>query len=309
MLTPSRTAALLLVSFMTASCTPAFKRAPYAQLFQHTPPPLLHSKPVKRRYAEWVDKGYQGAVRPLSEVFSPATYARKLFGSPPALDVNAFNQVPDSVWFTNRLGKRAMTIAEIAYGPNTIDGPNGMLEVLRGKTSGATPGLMVRDDTGERWIVKFDPPAFPDMASGSELIATKFLHAFGYNVPENYLVMTHIQRFRLARGATTRDSYGQRIPLTKNRLRQILSNLNPTPDGRLRALFSRFIPGTGIGPFQYSGRRGDDPNDIIPHERRRSLRGLWFSRPGSTTRTHAKATPTTPLLHPRDRTTDMSNTT
>jgi hypothetical protein len=47
-----------------------------------------------------------------------------------------------------------------------------------------------------------------------------------------------------------------------------------TANGTIRALASRYVPGTVVGQYRYSGTRSDDPNDLYPHERRRELRGL-----------------------------------
>src|SRR5262249_43837965 len=55
---------------------------------------------------------------------------------------------------------------------------------------------------------------------------------------------------------------------------QFLEKLPRTEQGQLRAMASRFIEGKIKGPFSYSGVRADDPNDRIPHQHRRELRGL-----------------------------------
>src|SRR5439155_15338490 len=40
-----------------------------------------------------------------------------------AKNVNTVDEVPDSSWFTNRVGRRTLTPEDIAAGPNTTAGP------------------------------------------------------------------------------------------------------------------------------------------------------------------------------------------
>jgi hypothetical protein len=57
-------------------------------------------------------------------------------------------------------------------------------------------------------------------------------------------------------------------------LNELLSGERKTADGKYCALASRWIGGEVVAPFAYRGVRTDDPNDIVPHEDRRMLRGL-----------------------------------
>lgn len=214
-------------------------------------------------------------VRPLGQALSPGYYIDKVVGTAPPLDVNNFGQVLDSPWFFNRLARYSLSAEEVARGPNQLEGPaEGPLTVTGGKLQGATPGLVVKDSKGTTWVVKFDPPAYPELASSAEAIATKILFAAGYHVPENHVVQLKLDRLTLAKGASTGGRFGAKVPLTQKRLDALVTHINPFPDGTVRALFSRFLAGDVLGPFTFAGVREDDPNDRVPHERRRSLRGL-----------------------------------
>jgi hypothetical protein len=192
----------------------------------------------------------------------------------PAVNVNTMDEVPDSSWFTNRIGRRAMSIDEIARGPNSLDMLNvDGWPIVRDKTSGITPGYRVTDPSGRLYQIKFDPPGNPEMASGAEVIGAAIYHALGYNVVEGYVVEIDPAKIVIAPTATAVNMSGRRRPMRRSDIDRLLARSARLPNGKYRATASRFADGSPVGYFKYYGTRPDDPNDIHPHEHRRELRG------------------------------------
>jgi len=191
-----------------------------------------------------------------------------------ALNVNTMDEVPDSSWFTNRIGRVDLSPAEIGRGPNTLDVVNiDGWPIVEGKSQGVTPGYRVVDPSGRRYQIKFDPPSNPEMGSGAEMIGAALYHAIGYNVVEGYLVEVDPDRIVIGPEATTVDLSGRKKRMTMEDVKLILRRAARGPNGRYRALASRYAEGKYLGYFKYYGTRADDPNDIFPHEHRRELRG------------------------------------
>ena len=189
-------------------------------------------------------------------------------------NVNTIDEVPDSSWFTNRIGTRALTLDEIKRGPDQSTGPTGgTWKVLLGEATGSTPGFRIRDSEGQLYFVKVDQPKNPEMVSGAEVISTKIFHALGYHVPENYVV-TFTRDMLDISGAQITIAEGRRRAMEPRDLDNLLSKAARNSDGSYRVVASRAIAGTILGPFRYYGTVPDDPNDIIPHEHRRELRGM-----------------------------------
>lgn len=251
----------------------AVLQEPFDLRFQREEEEPIATRPRRRGSAPWWDQLDGTLTGQLGALLSPARQLDRAGFAPEALDVNAFGEVPDSSWFDNRLGRRVPTAAEVVRGP--AEGPldTRALLVLGAKEGGTQPGLFVRDGSGRRWVVKFDPPANPELSTGAEVVATKLLHALGWHVPDNRLGWFAPSALTLSPDATTLDSHGVRVRLDERRLGELLSQLNPDRDGRLRGLFSRVLDDS-LGPTPLAGVRADDPNDRLPHERRRSRRGL-----------------------------------
>jgi hypothetical protein len=208
-----------------------------------------------------------------------------------ALDVNTVDDVPDSSWFTNRIGRRTMSIDEIVRGPDSL--PSLSLDgwvVTAGKSTGVQPGFRVKDPkdpSGQLYQIEFDPPSNPEMASGAEIIGTAFYYAFGYHTVEVYLTELDPAKITIAPGAKVFDPLiGEKRALTTLDLDKVYRRGARQASGKYRVLASRFATGKPLGNFRYYGTRPDDPNDILAHEHRRVLRaarvfGAWLNHDDS----------------------------
>jgi hypothetical protein len=214
-----------------------------------------------------VDDDFEGVESLFMNAGDPASNVR-------AVAINTVDQVPDSSWFINRAGSIALTPADVARGPNVTNGPaSGTWTVVSAKSEGVMPGLVVRDRAGIDWFIKFDPIGYGGMASGAEVVSTRLLWALGFNVPENHVAHVRAEDLVLSPTATIR-THNRKRAMQKSDVFRVLEGTARDADGAYRVLASRRIDGKPLGPFRFHGIRPDDPNDYIPHEHRRELRGL-----------------------------------
>jgi hypothetical protein len=193
-----------------------------------------------------------------------------------AQNINTLDEVPDSPWFTNRIGMKPVSVADVSKGPNTTNGPaSGTWLVVAGKNDGVTPGFTIEDRTGIRWFIKPDPPKYLGMATGTEVAVTKFFWALGYNVPETHIASMRAEDLQIAEDATVKVPSGKKRRMNMGDVRNMLKRSATNPDGSYRVIASKALAGKPVGGFRLYGTRPDDPNDVIPHEHRRELRGYY----------------------------------
>jgi len=203
-----------------------------------------------------------------------------LFGRPGlrqvgrAESVNTIDEVPDSSWFTNRVGTRPFSAADMLQGPDADDGPAPGPWTVSRKASGASPGFTIDDAAGRRYFVKFDPPGLPELATGAEAVVTRIFHAAGYHVPQLHITTVRREDMSVGKEATVRLANGSRRAMKGSDIDEQLRRAHRGADGSYRVGLSEALPGTPLEGFKYEGTRPDDPNDVIQHENRRELRGL-----------------------------------
>jgi len=195
----------------------------------------------------------------------------------PSGNANTLGEVPDSPWFTNRHGRHRMTLEELMTGPGesrppVIDAP---WQVLTVKQHGGRPGILITDSTSTLYLLRFDPVGYPELATGAEMVSSKLYYAAGYNVTENYVVYLDRDQLEIAPGAESITSQGDLRDLIPEDIDTFLHFVAQPSDHGYRAVATRIPYSEILGSYQFYGTRNDDPNDIVPHEHRRDLRGIW----------------------------------
>jgi hypothetical protein len=190
-------------------------------------------------------------------------------------NVNTIDEVPDSSWFTNRIGRMPLSAEDIARGPNVGRPPAPeRWTIVAEKQGGAKPGFTAEDANGDTWFIQFDDKDRLEASTGAVEVATKIFWALGYNQVETFITSVDPKRVEFGPKARARRPSGERTPFTRRDLEAVLDRAQANSDGTYRATAGRRLSGEVIGGFRYSGTRPDDPNDIVPHEHRRELRAL-----------------------------------
>src|SRR5262249_1801009 len=111
-----------------------------------------------------------------------------------AANVNSLDEVPDSSWFTNRIGVRDVSEDEIHRGGATDSGPDEsrQLTITSSKVGGATPGFQIKDARGVKYGLKFDSAGNPEMETAADVIGQRLVWAAGWSTPHDYIV--HFRR-------------------------------------------------------------------------------------------------------------------
>lgn len=193
-----------------------------------------------------------------------------------AQNINTLGEVPDSSWFANRIGIRDMSLEELARGANRAGGPDvdSPLTILAIGLFSFTEGLVVQDSRGDRYYFIFDPEGMANMATGAAVVANKFIYAAGYNVFPASIAVFDPKTATISPGARMIQFDGKESPMDQKSLNLFLESWERRKDGRYRVAAYQILPGESVGEFKFFGTRSDDPNDIIPHQNRRELRGL-----------------------------------
>ncbi len=267
----------LQITALILACQLALPLRPVLAAEETFPAQAVDADKVKKSkeslYVDMFDQvAYEEGVQflRLGDLFRKITFSKS-----PARDVNIFDELPDSLFFTNRHAVKPLSKQALKDGAEGIAPSSGKWTVFRGKMEGINPGFFVKDSgTGQEFLLKFDPIDNPELASAAESISARFFHAIGYHVPAYHVVKFKLEDLEVDPNAEYYDSTGFKKKLTKQEVEELLLFVAREEDGSYRASASTILKGGNKGPFDLDRHRKGDPNDSIPHRYLRSIRAL-----------------------------------
>ena len=225
-------------------------------------------------FSEFFDKNlYDEGVNQLDL----GRWGRKLFGKAiPSANVNVFDEIPDSDFYTNRQGRQRLSASALEAGYQENSGPDlsKPLQIIAAEQRGIYPRFWAKDARGDEYLLEFDPQGNLGLVTGAEVVASRFYHALGYFVPQCTILKIKPDQFLVVPEATTWEDSGFKKILTQKRLEEYLTVLPQTAEGLYRASAQKLPPGEKRGPFSFESRRKDDSEDSVNHRDRREIRTL-----------------------------------
>lgn len=188
-----------------------------------------------------------------------------------AVNINRYDEVPASTWFTPRNHVRALKPEEIRNGAEGPVHPEPPYTITSTKKGGVTPGFQIKDAADRRWVVKLDPKGYPQLGSCAAVVSGRLVWAAGYNFSQDEAFS--FTRDELKIDDDLRKGKDGEKPFDDEHLDAMLG-VGAFSNGRYYAAASLFLKGKPAGPLSFSNRRDDDPNDWYHHKNRRELRGL-----------------------------------
>jgi hypothetical protein len=253
MIMPRCSAVASLTTFVVALASCSYRPARF-----YVRPPVTDARdmaPIPMPAFRWVAESVY-----LSEVYLHRPIRGTLDVEPilPAGDVNSMDEVPSSSWFT----PRGDDVGTMARGPEGPGAPRPPFTVLSddARAVGST-GFSISDARGQRYEMLIDPAERPEMRTGAVAIAARLTWALGLNTFPVYITSVRAEHFWRSEAGTPD------VPA-------ILASGAPAVLGSYRVAALALPPSVWIGYALEAGTRGDDPNDVVPHENRRTLRAL-----------------------------------
>lgn len=183
---------------------------------------------------------------------------------PDAGDVNALDEVPRSSFWGP---PSSLSSRFIAKRPGSSGPPEPPFTVLADAANAGRGGFRIADSRGQRYELRVDPADRPGMRTAASAIGSRLAWAFGYPTPEVFITTVAATDFIV-------DERSLRADGSPVDFESVLRSGPEAANGRYRVSATHWPLGIEVGPAPIATTRDDDPNDLIPHRDRRTLRAL-----------------------------------